>query len=268
MRWHRLARKNVGDARRSWSLYGVVGLFVLVGGLTGYFGGATAAGVGAASSVLPSTVGLMSFLVPVVALGVTYASVVGPRTDGSLQFLLALPYSRRDVVIGTYVGRVAVLSAGVCAGYLTLAAAMLLAGVLVSPVTLVTVVALVLVLGVTFVAVGVGISTGARSTTGAGGLAFVAFVLAFAVWGSLPGLVASALNGFSPAQPPDWAPLFRTLNPLTAFRVVVSGIFDPSVLGGAGSGVVRSLPLAVVVLAVWTAFAPLAGYLRFRGDDL
>ncbi|MEF8782543.1 MAG: ABC transporter permease subunit [Haloarculaceae archaeon] len=264
MRWDRLARKNVGDARRSRSLYGVVGLFVLTGGLVGYLGSGAS---GNGSSVLSSTLGLMGFLVPVVALGLTYESVAGPRTDGSLQFLLALPYSRRDVVLGTYVGRIAVLAAGVCAGYIALAVAMLPAGVVVSPVTFVVVLAVILALSLAFVAIGVGISTGVRSTMAAGALAFGSFILAFIIWGSLPGLIVYTINGFSPpASPPDWAPLFRTLNPLTAFRVVASESIEGA--GGVGSGVVQSLPLAVAVLAGWTTLAPLAGYLRFRSDDL
>jgi ABC-2 type transport system permease protein len=260
MRWTRLARKNVGDARRSWALHGTVGLFVLVGGLTGYFAGGAPEG----STVLP-TAGLMSFLVPVVALGLTYESVVGPRTDGSLQFLLALPYSRRDVVAGTYAGRVTVLASAVTAGYLAFAAAVVLTGGSVRPATFLTVAGAVLVLGIAFVGVGVGISAGARSTTVAGGFGFVAFVLAFGVWGSLPGLLATALNGFSPAPPPDWAPLFRTLNPVTSFRVLLSALAEG---GTVGSGVVRSLPLAVLVFVGWATLAPLAGYLRLRTDDL
>jgi ABC-2 type transport system permease protein len=259
-RWTRLARKNVGDARRSWSLHGTVGLFVLVGGLMGYFSGNVPGG-----AAVSLTAGLMSVLVPVVALGLTYESVVGPRTDGSLQFLLALPYGRRDVVAGTYAGRVAVLGAGVVAGYLTFGIAALLTGGSVQPATFLAVASAVLVLGVAFVAIGVGVSAGVRSTTAAGGLGFVAFVLAFGVWGSLPGLIATALNGFSPAPPPDWAPLFRTLNPVASFRILLASVAD---VGGAGSGVLDSLPLAAAVLAGWATLAPIAGYLRLRGEDL
>ena len=135
----------------------------------------------------------------------------------------------------------------------------------VRPATFLTVAGAVLVLGVAFVGVGVGISAGARSTTVAGGFGFVAFVLAFGVWGSLPGLLATALNGFSPTPPPDWAPLFRTLNPVTSFRVLLSTLIEG---GTVGSGVVRSLPLAVLVFVGWATLAPLAGYLRLRTDDL
>jgi ABC-2 type transport system permease protein len=257
-RWTRIARKNVGDARRSWALHGTLALFVLLGGLTGYFSGGAAGGASL-------TAGLMSVLVPVVALGLSYESVVGPRTDGSLQFLLALPYSRRDVVAGTYAGRVAVLAAGVAAGYLAFAVVALLTGGGVQPATFPLVVAAVLVLGVAFVGVGVGVSAGVRSTTAAGGLGFVAFILAFGVWGSLPGLIATALNGFAPTAPPDWAPFFRALNPVSSFRVLLTAVAD---LSSPRPGVVDSLPLAVAVLAGWATLAPLAGYLRLRREDL
>jgi hypothetical protein len=104
-----------------------------------------------------------------------------------------------------------------------------------------------------------------RSTTAAGGLGFAAFILAFGVWGSLPGLIATALNGFTPTAPPDWAPLFRTLNPVSSFRVLLTTVAD---LSSPGSGVVDSLPLAMAVLVAWATLAPLAGYLRLRSEDL
>jgi len=269
MRWHRLARKNVRDAMRSWSLYGVVGLFLVLGGTVGYLAGGADSSAG--SVVFPLTVRLMTFLVPVVALGLTYESVAGPRTSGSLQFLLALPYDRRDVVVGTYAGRLAVLGAAVCVGYLMLAASMLLRGVPVPPLALLTVLGLVLLLAAAFVAIGVGLSTAARSTTVAGGLAFLVFFLFFLVWGSVPGIVAFVLNGFSPpASQPSWAPPFRALNPLAAFQAVAAATVSAggTIPAAPGPETVRSLPLSVAVLAGWTLLTPLAGYLRFRDDDL
>lgn len=271
LRWLRLARKDVGDAMRSWSLYGTVGLFLAVGGLLGYFAGGPVAGQDAQSPVLGFTTGLLTLLVPVVALGLTYESVAGPRSDGSLQFLLALPYSRRDVVLGTYAGRVVVLATGLGAGYLAVALAMLVHGVVVSPVTLLLVLDAAVVLGVAFVAIGVGISTAVRSTTAAGALAFVAFFLVFFLWQSLPGLLAYLLNGFSqPPAPPSWAPVVLSLNPLVAFQVLVSSVAGSaeSASIGFGAGAVRSLPFALAVLAGWATLPPLAGYLRFRNDDL
>ncbi|MFT4922409.1 MAG: ABC-type transport system involved in multi-copper enzyme maturation permease subunit [Haloarculaceae archaeon] len=269
MRWHRLARKDVRDSMRNWSLYGILALFVLFGGLVGYSSAGADTGPG---SVLLFT-STLGFLAPIVALGISYASVAGPRTDGSLKFLLGLPYSRRDVLLGTYAGRVLVVTAGVVVGYLAHALGSLVGGQVVSPTAVLVGFVAVVVLVVPVVGIAVGISTAVRSTTIAGLLAFVVFLLTFALWQSIPGWVVTALNGFSPPpSPPEWAPLFRSLNPLAASRVLfdalAGAVLSTEAPLGGGDRVVRSVPLAVAVLAGWAILAPLAGFLRFRNDDI
>lgn len=271
MRWHRLARKDVHDSVRNWSLYGLVALFVLVGGAMGYFG--SGMGSDGATGLPLVFTSMLGFLLPVVALGTSYASIAGPRTDGSLKFLLALPYSRRDVVLGTYVGRILVVTLPVVAGFLALAVGSLIGGTLVSPLTVLVALVGVPILAVPFVAIAVGISTAVRSTTIAGLLAFVMFVLVFGLWQTIPGWVATALNGFSPPpSPPEWAPLFRSLNPLTAFQLVFEALVEAVLAVDTGFGIggdgIQSVPLAVAVLAGWAGLPPLAGFLRFRNDDI
>jgi ABC-2 type transport system permease protein len=270
MRWHRIVRKELLDARRTRTLLTTVGLFVLVGGLMGYFSGGLRTGP-VARQLPVALLGASAFLVPLVALGISYRAVVGPRADGSLGFLLALPYDRRDVLVGTYAGQVAVLAASLLAGFLALGVTALLRGVLVSPAVTATALVASVALGVVFVAIGIGISTAVGSPRTAGAAAFVAFALFFFFWSSVPGLLAYVLNGFSvPAEPPAWGPAVRTLNPVAAFGIVADALVPGGEFGaGALTGeTLRSVPLAAGVMLGWAVLAPLAGYLRFRNADL
>jgi ABC-2 type transport system permease protein len=267
MRWPRIARTDLLDAARTRSLFVAAAVFVVLGGFTGYLGGDPDA---ALARTLPvGVLGSMTFLVPVVALGFSYEAVVSPRERGSLQFLLALPYSRRDVLLGTYAGRAGIVVLSVLAGFLALALAALLRGVLVSPVALASAFAAAAALGVAFVAAGIGLSAAVRSTQAAAILAFGLFLLLFFFWWQVPGLVAYVSNGFAaPPEPPAWAPAFRSLNPVAAYGVLGGALTGGGIGTGIVGGAVDSPPLAVAVLAGWTALPPLAGYLRFRDDDL
>jgi ABC-2 type transport system permease protein len=266
MRWPRIARKEFRDAARTRSLFVATALFAILGGATGYFGGATG---GAARALPTAALGLLTFFVPVVALGFSYEAVVSPRERGSLQFLLGLPFNRWDVLLGTYAGRLAIVWVSVLAGFVALALAALLRGVVVSPAAAAGSLATAAALGLAFVAIGVGLSAAVRSTQAAAILAFGLFLLFFFFWWQVPGLVAYVFNGFAaPPEPPAWAPVFRSLNPVAAYGVLGNSLAADSVGAGLIGGAVDSPSLAAAVLAGWATFPPLAGYLRFRDDDL
>lgn len=57
--------------------------------------------------------GLLTTLVPVVGVLVSYDAVASERESGSLLLSLALPHSRRDVVVGKWVSRTALVTAAV-----------------------------------------------------------------------------------------------------------------------------------------------------------
>ena len=271
MRWHRIARKEVRDAARTRTLLVTVGIFALLGGAQGYLS-TTTGEVATLGERLPIVLlGAMTLLVPIVALGISYEGIVGPRTDGSLQFLLGLPYSRGDYFLGTYVGRAALISAGVLAGFTALTLGAAVRGTFVSPGKTVLAMFLASLFGVVFVAVGISISAAVRSTGAAGGLAFGVFLVFFFFWSSLPGLLAYVANGFAtPETLPGWAPYVRALNPVSAFQVLVDVLVAGSA-GGIGSLAgdgVDSAALAAAVLLGWLTLVPLAAYRRFGDCDL
>lgn len=271
MRWPRIARKDLRDAARTRTLVSTLGIFVILGGLQGYLGITTDTARDAGTMLPLGAVSAMVLLVPIVALALSYEGVAGPRTSGSLQFLLGLPYSRGDYFLGTYVGRAALIAAGVASGFLALAVGALAHGVLVSPTKTVLACLLAVALGVAFVAIGHAVSATARSTSSAGALAFGAFVLLFFFWSSVPGTLAYVLNGFArPETLPGWAPYVRSLSPVTAFQQLVDALVaGPNVeIGGIGGEGVDSVGLSIAVLVGWMTLVPLAAYARFRDGDL
>jgi ABC-2 type transport system permease protein len=271
MRWPRIARKDIRDAARTRTLLVTAAIFVLVGGLQGYLSTTTGDPSTLAETLPVGVIGGLTLLVPIVALGLSYESIVGPRTSGTLQFLLGLPYSRADYALGTYVGRVALVTTGILSGFVALALAAAVRGIVISPTKTLLSFLLAATLGAVFVAIGVTISLSVRSTSSAGALAFGAFLVLFFFWSSLPGGLAYVLNGFSPPESlPGWAPYVRSLNPVAAFQVLVDQyLAGPNIsVGGFGGGGVDSPALAVGVLLAWMTLIPYAAYRRFSDCDL
>jgi ABC-2 type transport system permease protein len=267
MRWPRLARTELRNAARTRSLFVAAVVFVALGGLSGYLGGSPGADL--ARTLPAGALAVMTFIVPVVALGFSYGAVVSPRERGSLTLLLGLPYSRRDVLLGTYAGRAAIVVLSVFVSFAALAVTAVLRGVLVSPLAVLSALATAAALGVAFTGVGVGVSAAVRSTQAAATLAFGLFLLVFFLWWQVPGVVAYVLNGLAtPPEPPAWAPVFRSLNPVAAYAVLGNTLLPGSISTGVIGGAVGSPALAIGVLAGWASLPPVVGYLRFRGDDL
>jgi len=269
MRWQQIARKDVGDSVRGRQLHLLVGLFVLVGVGIGY----------AASGFLGGIlVLLLAFLAPLVGLGFTQQSIVGKRSSHELTVLLGLPFSRRDVVVGTLVGRAVLLVAALVSVYLGAAVGALVSGTTVELDLFVVGFGLSLALGLVFVSVALGISTATRSTTLSSLGAFGAYLLfAFQLWSLLPEGVRYLLNGFSlSGERPTWALVFEQLSPFAAVRNATAGV--SAELADTFPVVARSVPedppvymepwVGALVAAVWFLVPVVLGYLRFARSDL
>lgn len=256
-----LVRRNVLDPVRTRSLWGLLGVFVLVFGLIGYFLGSNSA-----TNMSTLVAAIMGVLAPLAALTFSYESIAGPRESGSLRVLLTYPYSRRNVVLGTLVGRIVIVGLAVVAGITTAALATLIFGGSLDLVAF----ALVLVLSVLFstvvVAIGIGISASAATTNRAAMGAFGAYLLFFAFWGQLPTLARFVTNGFSfpTGQPPEWAVLWAQLNPFTAFNTVVEALL----VTPQSDAFYHALWFGLLVLLSWFALSVLVGLVRFERADL
>lgn len=283
MRWLLIARKDFGDAVRERELYTYAGLFAILGIGLGYvIGGQTFGGPStgpAALSVVPAAL-LLSYLGPLVALMESQGSIVSKRLAGELKVLLGLPFSRRSLVVGTFLGRTGLVLASLSTALVTSTVVVILRGGPVAVRALLVTFALLGVLSVAFVAIGVGVSALSRTTTWSATLAFSAFLaFAFRVWDFLPEAVVYAVNGFSmPRSMPAAATAFDHLDPMTAYGNALAGLVPEirPVMGFVGTRSDSAItlqfyehpPVALAFLAAWIALPLLVGYWRLSRVDL
>ncbi|WP_336338864.1 ABC transporter permease [Haloarcula brevis] len=242
-----LARREYRLAVRSrWAL-GVALLFGLFTTAVVQFG-ASAVGPGRFDAVVATIAELGVYLVPLTALAVGYDAVVGADERGSLELLLALPVTKGRVVVGTAVGRAAVLAGAMLLGFVP--GALLTVRYLgIGSVGPYATVALAAVLtACAMLGVAVLVSTVARTKTHALGAA-----LAIWLWVALlHDLVAlGAVAGFDLGSGAVAAAIL--LNPVDCFRVLALTQVDV-VAGGFGGVLAQAgltAPAVAAALAAW-----------------
>jgi ABC-2 type transport system permease protein len=307
--WQAVAHKDFQDAVRSRWLIALSVFFVgFIGGvpalLFGYYApaDATAASLFGASGSFPllglslSFSGVVAFVVAFIALVTSHGSIIDERESGTLNLLLSLPHSRRDVVLGKVVGRSAVVTVPVLAGYLVAIVALVATGTTVEFGQLVPAIALTVLVAMVFVAIGVALSASAESnrqaTLGIFGLYFLLAFLWSLVARGFPALlnaIARRVPGLSPMESLAVVKLrmvVKYLNPLRAYETLVAEVFFGDVVqarllkAGFGEQIVlnpalkESVPFyftgwfIFLVLLAWIVVPPVLGYLSFRDVDL
>jgi len=293
--WADVARKDVEDALRSRLLWALTAIFVAFLAMSlpvaqQLFPEATTVD---AAKALSGVAMLTQLFVPGIALVAGYMALVGERRTGSLRVLMSFPFSRGDVMAGKLLGRSVVTATALLVGFGV--ASVLVVALYGAPESapLVGFVAASLLLGLAFTGLAVGGSAAAASRGRAMALTVGTFVASvffwkpvaagsyYAITGSLPGLEAA-----------EWYFVLKRLNPLEAYRVLVS-----EALGTAVSAVpqfpVEDLPagvsaaqvdlatrlggdvpvyletrFSIVVLLAWGAVPVALGYWWFQRSDL
>lgn len=274
-----LAKKEFEDAARSKLLWGLT--LVLLIATVPTFHGMTSSPIidGAANAIafFPQT--YQNYVAPL-AIIAAYRAVVGERESGSLRILFGHPVTRRDVVTGKLLGRIALVASVLLVGLLGLAATVVAVyGTL--PVDLFAVVAVyVLAYGAVWTAVTVGVSAAvsSRLETIAVLLGLFMFFGPFRLWSALAVPIAAFAFGDSastagidqldPATWPSWYPYVQRINPMRNFeltREFVASLADPSV-GYLGSQELQLFGFAV--LLAWAVVPMVIGYRRFDAADL
>lgn len=212
----------------------------------------------------------LEVLVPLLAVAVGYRSILSDRLRGELDVLGSYPLAGRSYVLGTFLGRAAVLLIGV------LVPLVLATGVVVlfrverisvlathatadSPIVYLRLVVLTAVLALVTLAVAVGIS--ALSASDRGGLALaIATVLALVV-----GLDLAVIAGLAAdLVPPDALAVLLAVSPLSAYRGLVLELAVGPVAPTAIPGGIDPVT-ALVSLIVWgVGSVSLAAYTAFR----
>lgn len=258
-----VAEKEIREGiRNRWVVAATLLLAALA--LTLAFLGAAPAGrvgAGALEVVVVSLSSLSVFLLPLIALLLSHDAIVGEVERGTLLLLLTYPVARWQVLVGKFLGHVAILGMATLLGYGAAAVALVLAGAQIAPEgwwAFAFMLGSSVLLGAAFVALGMLASTLVRDRGTAAGIAVGLWLLLVLLWDmGLLGLLVADQGEHLSGRAVD---ALLLLNPADAYRLFnLAGLADVRVLSGMAalggeSGLAPSLLLAA--LAAW-ALLPL-----------
>ena len=275
MSWQAIAKKDFQDSLRSRSLWGIIGTFLLLILLLAFL--ATDGNIndteGFVSIVAGTFVFGVLFFVPLTGLFISIKSIVRERESGTINLLLSLPHSRRDMLLGKFVGRSAVMSISIIAGFLP-ACLLILVQAEVTPLyELFAFLATTVFIGLLFVGFGVGFSAFVSSETQATVVGVLLFFLLY-LW--LP--ILGALDMDLPAFFDRLYLPFLFLDMLAALLSLTTDIPNASVVelgqNNFAEATATSAPIhmqhwfAFVILGALIAIPMAIGYIRFDSADL
>lgn len=170
-----IAAKEIQQAiRNRWVLAATLLLAGLALSLT-FLGSAPTGTVGARALdvVIVSLSSLTIFLIPLIALLIAHDAIVGDMERGTMLLLLSYPVARWQVLLGKFLGHLAVLAFATCLGYGAAAAALPITGSSFDSEGLAAFAAMIgssILLGAVFVAIGYLVSAVVRDRGTAAGL--------------------------------------------------------------------------------------------------
>ncbi|MEE3624417.1 ABC transporter permease subunit [Nitrospirillum sp. BR 11752] len=225
-------------------------------------------GAGALDVVVVSLSSLTIFLVPLIALLLSFDAIVGEVDRGTMSLLLSYPVSRGQVVLGKFLGHLALLGFATLVGYGAAGAALALTCADTGPEGWRAFAGLIgssILLGAVFIALGYLVSAVVRDRGAAGGIAiglWLVFVLVFDM--ALLGILVADQGKTVTVGLLNWLML---ANPADAFRLFnLTGTAQVSQFAGmAGiAGQIHLGPVTLLaVLAGWTALPLAAAALIF-----
>src|SRR3954454_3486455 len=224
-----IAGKEISDGMRNrW----VLGATLLLAGLAfalAFLGSAPTGelGVKPLAVVVVSLASLTIFLMPLIALLISYDAIVGEVERGCMLLLLTYPVTRRQILLGKFIGHVSILAIATLVGYGGAGAAMAFGdqGDAQSWQAFATLIGSSILLGAAFVALAYWISASVRERGTAAGISiglWLAFVVIYDLL--LMGVLVASKGWISERVFPwlllaDPADIYRLLN-LTAFENV------------------------------------------------
>lgn len=219
-------------------------------------------GVRALDVVIVSLSSLTIFLLPLIALLISYDAIVGEVDRGTMLLLLSYPVARWQVMLGKFIGHLAILAFATILGYGASAAALAVTGATIDPESWFAfgrLIASSVLLGAAFVAIGYLISAKVRDRGTAGGIAIGVWLLLVLLYDmAILGILVADQGRMLSA---DALNVLLLLNPADAYRMFnLAGSAGVSSLAGM-AGVAESLTLPplllVATLALWVLL-PLA----------
>jgi Cu-processing system permease protein len=219
-----------------------------------------------------SLASLSIYLLPLIALLLSYDAVVGELDRGTLPLLLSYPVARLQVILGKFLGHLAILALASLAGYG--GAALVIAGFggadQEGVVALAGLIASSWLLGAVFLALGYLLSALAEERGRAAGLA-VALWLFMVVLYDL-GLLGLLLLDQDQSLPKSLFTGLLLANPTDAFRIfnlsLVEGLREAGGLAGLGVEALPSQSRLLGILCLWILGALALAGLRFRSMEV
>jgi Cu-processing system permease protein len=254
-----IARKEIHQAiRNRWVLASTLLLAGLSLSLT-FLGSAPTGSVGvrALDVVIVSLSSLTIFLVPLIALLISHDAIVGDMERGTMLLLLSYPVARWQVLLGKFIGHLAVLAFATCLGYGIAAAALIASGSRIDSDSLAAFSAMIgssVLLGAVFVATGYLVSALVRDRGTAAGICIGLWLLLVLIYDmALLGLLAVDQGRSISSAAVD---AMLLLNPTDVYRLFnLTGFANVSTFAGM-AGLAQSTTLSatilLAVLLLWT----------------
>jgi Cu-processing system permease protein len=246
-----VAGKEIHQAvRNRWVLASTLLLAALALSLT-FLGSAPTGTVSvhALDVVIVSLSSLTIFLIPLIALLISHDSIVGDMERGTMLLLLSYPIARWQVLLGKFLGHLAVLAFATCLGYGIAAAALVAAGSHIDRDSLAAFAAMIgssVLLGAVFVAIGYLVSSLVRDRGTAAGISIGLWLLLVLIYDmALLGLLALDQGRNISATALNTMLLF---NPTDVYRLFnLTGFADVSTFAGM-AGLAQSTSLSTQLL--------------------
>ena len=260
-----LSAKEVREGLRNRWVVAATGLLAALALTLTFLGSAPTGtvGAGALDVVVISLASLTIFIVPLIALLISHDAIVGEIERGTMTLLLSYPVRRRQVLLGKFLGHLAILAFATCVGYGLAAIALLVTGKAMigagSWAAFMTMTVSSVLLGAVFVAIGYLVSALVSDRATAGGVAigiWLAFVVLYDM--ALLGLLVADQGRTIGGGTLDALLMF---NPTDAYRLLnLAGSGDIAAASGM-AGTVQTAVLApaalLAALAAWVV-APMA----------
>ncbi|MDE2375730.1 ABC transporter permease [Bradyrhizobium sp.] len=254
-----IAAKEIHQAiRNRWVLAATLLLAGLALSLT-FLGSAPTGSVGvrALDVVIVSLSSLTIFLVPLIALLISHDAIVGDMERGTMLLLLSYPVARWQVLIGKFLGHLAVLGFATCFGYGVAVGALAATGSRIDLDSLLAFAAMIgssVLLGAVFVAIGYLVSALVRDRGTAAGVSIGLWLLLVLIYDmALLGLLALDQGRHISAVALN---AMLLLNPTDVYRLFnLTGFANVSTFAGM-AGLAQSSSLSVQALlsalTLWT----------------
>jgi Cu-processing system permease protein len=258
-----IARKEVREGLRNRWVLATTLLLAALSLTLSFLGSAPTGNVGVSQLdvVIVSLSSLTIFLVPLIALLLSHDAIVGEMERGTMLLLLSYPIGRNQVILGKFLGHLAILSFATLFGYGAAAVALAATGTEIDATSWSSFISMLgssVLLGAVFIAIGYLVSARVRERSTAGGIAigiWLFFVLIYDM-ALLGALVASGGH----ALPTGLLDALLLLNPTDTYRMLNLGSGEASALSGMG-GIAGhtglNATMLIAALGAWTIL-PLA----------